>query len=92
LIHEEEIKGYDFWGFCDLDLIWGDLRRFLTDDVLTHELISAHRDRVSGHCCVIQNTEKMRNAFMKSKIWKEVCASEKNYRFDEKEFSDVEFF
>lgn len=30
----EEIKGYDAWGFCDHDLVFGNLRAYLTEDRL----------------------------------------------------------
>lgn len=33
-IFEEYIKEYDFWGHCDVDLIWGNIRKFVTDDIL----------------------------------------------------------
>lgn len=33
-IFSEYIKGYDFWGFCDCDLIFGDIRKFITDEIL----------------------------------------------------------
>ena len=29
LMFEDELKGYDFWGHCDMDLIWGNLSKFL---------------------------------------------------------------
>ena len=32
-IFEEELKPYDFWGFCDCDLVFGNLRKFFTDDI-----------------------------------------------------------
>ena len=35
-IFKEQLVGYDYWGFCDIDLIWGDLRKFLTDDLLNN--------------------------------------------------------
>lgn len=25
---------YDFWGYCDFDLLLGNLRKFFTDEVL----------------------------------------------------------
>lgn len=28
----DEIAGYDAWGFCDLDLVFGDLRKYLTEE------------------------------------------------------------
>ncbi|MCR2784958.1 hypothetical protein QNO11_02335 [Microbacterium sp. zg-B96] len=31
----EYVEGYDFWGHCDLDVIFGDVRKFLTPDVLS---------------------------------------------------------
>src|SRR5665811_1376568 len=30
----EIIKGYDFWGQSDLDVIYGDIRGFITDEML----------------------------------------------------------
>ena len=27
-------RNYDFWGFCDCDLIFGNIRKFVTDEVL----------------------------------------------------------
>lgn len=34
-IFSDYLVGYDYWGHCDVDLIWGDIRKFVTDDVLT---------------------------------------------------------
>lgn len=40
MILADRVKEYDFWGFCDCDLIFGDIRRFLTEDILTtHDFI-----------------------------------------------------
>lgn len=33
-IFAEELAGYDYWGHCDVDVIWGNIRKFITDDVL----------------------------------------------------------
>lgn len=87
LIHEQDITNYDYWGFCDLDVIWGDLRQFLTSDLLELDLISAHRTRISGHCCLLKNSQKMREAFKAYLDWKNICSSNENHRFDESAFS-----
>lgn len=34
LMMAEYVKNYDFWGFCDCDLIFGNIRNFFTDDIL----------------------------------------------------------
>lgn len=33
-IFADELKDYDFWGHCDIDLVWGNIRKFYTDAVL----------------------------------------------------------
>ena len=33
----EYVKEYDFWGYCDCDLIFGNIREFLTDELLNQK-------------------------------------------------------
>lgn len=68
-IHQNDINGYDYFGFGDIDVIYGDIRRFVTDEVLTHNMISTHFNRVSGHFALFKNTEGMRSAFRQIKNW-----------------------
>lgn len=50
-IFEKYISKYDFWGYCDLDLIWGDIRAFLTDEILgTYDKIGQF-----GHSTIFRN-------------------------------------
>lgn len=82
-VHEEIIKQYDFFGYGDIDVIYGDLRKFLDDDVLSHNVISAHKDRLSGHFALLRNTKKYRNAFFKIANWKEVLERKGHVGLDE---------
>lgn len=82
-IFEKEIKGYDFWGHCDMDLIFGNVRKFLTEDVLQQY------DRIGrwGHSILYRNTPT-NNRRYRCKIdnvedYKEVFSSPKNFFFDE---------
>ncbi|MDR0528839.1 MAG: hypothetical protein LBG69_04425 [Zoogloeaceae bacterium] len=71
-IHEEAIKGYDFWGFGDVDLVYGKLREYLTEELLQrYDLISNHARRVSEHLCVIRNNSRMNRAFTKIPDWRQ---------------------
>lgn len=55
----EFVKGYDFWGFCDCDLIFGNLRELITNDILSlHDKISWR-----GHLTLFRNTEVVNNAY-----------------------------
>ncbi len=69
-IFKEQLVGYDYWGFCDIDLIWGDLRKFLTDDLLNNDRVG-----FNGHCTIIKNTEELRN------LYKQNVESVPNYRW-----------
>ena len=56
LIFQDWLKGYDFWGHVDADLIWGDMGKFISDELLDRY------DRIYrwGHCTLYRNTEEIR--------------------------------
>ena len=39
-IFRDHVADYDFFGWGDIDVIYGDLRKFLTNDVLDHDIVS----------------------------------------------------
>lgn len=82
-IFYEYIKDYDFWGFCDVDLIWGKLRTFLTDEILNKYI----KIGMYGHCCLIKNEEKYNKMYMLSYSdipnYRQVFSSNLAFCFDE---------
>lgn len=83
LIFQDDIKEFDFWGFCDIDLIFGNLNHFINDEILdSNEKVFYH-----GHFSLFKNNERMNHLFLKE--YKDVCdfktASTTNYicHFDE---------
>lgn len=70
LVFEDLLAGYDFWGQCDFDMIFGNLRKFLTEDILAaHDKILCR-----GHLTLYRNTAKINRAFMLE------CPGALNYR------------
>ncbi len=64
LIYEDYIQAYDFWGHCDIDIIWGQIDSFVTNDLLEkYDMISSRVNRVSGHFCLYKNIEKIKKMF-----------------------------
>lgn len=57
---QEYLDGYDFWGHCDCDLIFGDIRNILTDNILSRY------DRIltRGHLTLYRNDFSTNMAFM----------------------------
>ena len=83
-IHQEIIKKYDFWGFGDLDLVWGDIRHFYTDQLLEKfNVLSTHSDRLSGHLTLIRNTPHYNTLAFNMPDWKDLLGSPKNHAVDE---------
>ncbi|WP_294953801.1 DUF6625 family protein [uncultured Eubacterium sp.] len=82
-IFEEELKGYDFWGHCDCDLMWGNIRKFLTDDVLEkYEKVGFY-----GHSTLYKNTPEV-NSRHRVEIdgllnYKTVYSTSQSFGFDE---------
>lgn len=79
-----DLKGYDFWGYCDVDLIWGQLSTFFTDDILDKY------DKISdaGHFTLYRNNEEMRSAYRTLRFadcfdYKSVYSCPENFAFDE---------
>jgi hypothetical protein len=83
LCFEEHLKGYDFWGHVDLDMIYGDLRSFLPAHILeTHARIYAR-----GHLSLFRNTPEVNRHFMLhapgAPFYKDVLANLDHRQFDE---------
>lgn len=61
LIFSEYLRAYDFWGYCDVsDLLLGNLRSFLTEEVLDRY----ERCQYLGHISLYRNNERMNTLFM----------------------------
>jgi hypothetical protein len=60
-ILKDYIHDYDFWGYGDLDLVYGDLRHYLTDDILASYKFFLGE----GHLSLLRNDEDATTYFMK---------------------------
>jgi hypothetical protein len=88
LIFSDLIREYDFWGFGDIDVIYGNIRKFMTEDLLSrHDFISVRDDYVTGFFSLVRNNEKMNTFFTKSKDYVKVFSGSEYYRFDECPYS-----
>lgn len=82
-LFSEYIDDYDAWGYCDTDLIWGNISEFITDKKLKEY------DKIGdlGHCTIFKNTSKINKAFMldlnNDFLYKKVFSNKNNQSFDE---------
>lgn len=59
LVFEDLLKEYDWWGYCDVDLLLGNIRGFFNDTVLSQY----DRCQLLGHLCIYRNNETMKTLF-----------------------------
>lgn len=80
-IFSEYLVGYDFWGHCDIDCLFGDLRKFLDKELECYDVIGSY-----GHLSLYKNSNEINFAYLKDGAaysYKEVFGSKYNYAFDE---------
>lgn len=58
---QKDLCQYDFWGHCDVDMIFGDLRKFITEDILK----SFDKIFEVGHLCLYRNCYKINHLYRK---------------------------
>lgn len=84
LIFQDYIHNYDFWGHSDIDLVYGNIRGFMTHEVLSNnEIISIRSEYISGFFALYKNTNKINNLFQESEDYRIVFQTPNYLGFDE---------
>lgn len=88
-IFKNELSKYDYWGYCDADLMWGDIRKFVTDEILE----KYDRIGTKGHASIYRNTPEV-NARYKiiasnTANYKDVFSGRASYSFDENGMDEI---
>ncbi len=83
-VFSEYLAPYDFWGMTDLDVIFGNIRQFIDDEILRKfDVINAYSDYIVGHFCLYRNTPFFRSLFRESRDFKKVLQSKEMLSFTE---------
>ncbi|MEB0280868.1 MULTISPECIES: DUF6625 family protein [unclassified Mucilaginibacter] len=92
LIFQNYVCNYDFWAHGDIDVIYGNIRGFMTTELLNdHDIISVRPDWLPGCFVLFRNNVQMNNLYKNSTDYKRVFSSEKHFCFDETNFAHDEF-
>lgn len=82
-VFQNYIKEYDYWGYCDIDLIFGDLHAFLPKKKIQEYDKVGHL----GHLSLYRNSDEINELFMCDikgiSRYREVFTSEQSCIFDE---------
>ena len=92
-VFEEHLAPYSHWAFGDVDVVYGDLRRFLTPHVLSHDIITFRCDDLcasmtktvfAGQLTIFANNEWGRKLYRGAPTWEKVSSSDRYMFFDER--------
>lgn len=82
VIFDKELSGYDYWGYCDVDIVFGDLKKFLMQNDSKNEAIFS-----GGHFTLMKNNGRINNLYKDEGAlfdYKMVARKEAVFAFDEK--------
>lgn len=82
ILFHEYIKNYPFFWWGDLDVIYGNIEKYLTDEMLKQEVISFHWRHISGHLCLVQ-TKLAKILYLAFPDWSEKVNFDRHVGLDE---------
>lgn len=88
IIHQDIVSEYEFWGFGDIDLIYGDMSLLLSPQLLArYDFVSTHSDRVSGHFAIMRTKSRYTSKCLDIPDWKSKLADSAHRNVDEADFT-----
>lgn len=90
LIFAEELAGYDFWGHCALDCVYGRLDRYVSDFLLDAlDIFANDPGAICGPFTLYRNAPLINNLFKRVPGWQSFLESPTMFGFDEIQFNTV---
>lgn len=71
LLYADEIAGFDYFGHCDFDVVFGRVEYFVTDDKLAvcDIFTDCQYDYIAGPFSLYRNEPRVRDLFLSSPEW-----------------------
>lgn len=90
LIFEDYIKGFDFWGHTNWDIVYGRLDHFLSDAWLDqYDIWSDDVNTINGIFTLYRNNETVNNFFRKIPNWESMFVAHNLFGIDEYYMTDL---
>lgn len=86
-IFQEFVSGYEFWGWGDIDLLYGDIGSIITPRTLQNfDIISVREGFLAGELTLMRNWDLVNGLYRRSADYREVFARKESFNFSEKGF------
>jgi len=87
LAFADQVSEFEFWGFCDMDLMFGDLSSVLTARELeATDIFTAHDSQLAGHFSFFRNTGAINEAAFRIDNWRVKCSQPDTCLLEELDF------
>jgi len=76
LAFAEILEDYEYWGYCDVDMMFGDLNKLLTPEFFdSTDIFTASESGFAGHFTILRNDPIINRSCFKMEGWQERCLS-----------------
>ena len=83
-IFEDYVVNYDFVGYCDIDLIFGQINHFFTNEIKKSiDIFTITTEYLSGAFTIFRNTPKVFKLYQCAAGWREIFQDTRHFAFDE---------
>ncbi len=87
-LFQDKLGEFDFWGYTDMDVLYGDLKCWFTDDLLHQYDVITTSDRIlADHLTLIRNDPDNCRLYRIPENYMEVLFDEKAHGYDEQGFN-----
>jgi hypothetical protein len=87
---QDRLRDYPFWGACDLDIVWGQIRAFHPEDVLSRfDILTSFRSCMSGACTIFRNTPAVNHLFRTIPDYGQILRENRIFSMDETLLNDA---
>lgn len=84
LMFADGLEEFEWWAYSDLDVVWGDINKFVTDELLeSHIIISPRQRKLGGHGTFVRNTDATNRTFELVPDVRAILANPTYLRLDE---------
>ncbi len=88
-LFSDYLNDYSFWGYTDLDVVYGNISAFIDSTTLdAFDIISASKRVLVGHFTLVRNTSELARLYQQCPGYRDKLCSAKYEVFDEKDFDN----
>lgn len=88
VIFEDYLEKAAFWGYVEVDMIYGNIRSFITPEVLrAYDVITSRPEFITGHFTLFRNEEATNRLFTTSVNYPQVFIEPTHYSWSECNFA-----